>query len=219
MRLNDLQQRLEDIYAIQTSYPVEAFVTTNRELADTLENNPAARCLPEKLLIRTTADGIDLSLYLDKTIVDQLSVCDITSNGHEDHMETFCTAVEGISHFVYLLWRAQQGYSVSLLELELQAEVDKYIMAVAILAQHDQGKVPLHLHAQLFDHCYFDPQLNSAELQRYQQANVFARDYCLTLHNTLMKHGDSYTVTREIRRFYRLWHTQKLQYIRQHYLN
>lgn len=215
MRLNDLQRRLEHIYAIQTMHPVEAFLTTNRELVDALDDNPAARCLPEKLLIKTTADGFDLSLYLDKTIVDQLAAYTVAANSIEDDMEIFCTAVEGISHFVYLIWRAQHGYTVSLLELELQAEVDKYIMAVAILAQHDHGKIPFHLHAQLFDHCYFDPQLNETELIRYQQANLFARDYCWELHTTLMQRGDSYTVTREVRRFYRLWHTQKLQHIAQ----
>lgn len=219
MRLNDLQQRLEQIYAIRTTFAVEAFVTTNRELIHAIENNPAARYLPEKLLIKTTADGIDVSLYLDKTIVEQLAACDVATNDIEDHMETFCTAVEGISHFVYLIWRVQQGYTVSLLELELQAEVDKYIMAAAILAQHYQGRIPQHLHAQLFDDCYFDPQLNGTELQRYQQANLLARSYCWELHTTLMRLGDSYSVTREIRRFYRLWHTQKVRHIAQRRLN
>ena len=215
MRLNELQQRLEFIYAIRTTYQVEAFVTTNRQLIQTLENNPACRCLPEKLLIQTSSDGLDVSLYLDKTLVDQLAQYEVADQSITDDLEIFCTVVEGISHFVYLIWRVQQGYTVSLLELELQAEVDKYIMAAAFLAQHNRGRIPHHLHAQLFDHCHFDPQLNPTELHRYQQANVFARHYCGELHNTLIAHGNSYAVTRDIRRFYRLWHTQKIQYIAQ----
>ena len=38
----------------------------------------------------------------------------------------YCTALEGVSHFHYLVWSLARGRNVSLLELELQAEVDKY---------------------------------------------------------------------------------------------
>ena len=39
----------------------------------------------------------------------------------------YWTALEGVSHFLYLAWNAGHDKPVSLLELEMQAEVDKYV--------------------------------------------------------------------------------------------
>ena len=43
-------------------------------------------------------------------------------------MECFCLALEGVSHFLYLIWNASFDRSVTLLEMELQAEIDKFVM-------------------------------------------------------------------------------------------
>ncbi len=52
----------------------------------------------------------------------------------EDNLADYCTALEGVSHFVYSTWRLERDLPVSLLELETQAEVDKYAVTVFLLA-------------------------------------------------------------------------------------
>src|SRR5690606_22268107 len=42
------------------------------------------------------------------------------------HFEAACLATEGVSHFLYVIFRARSAGQVSQLELELQGEVDKY---------------------------------------------------------------------------------------------
>ena len=49
-----------------------------------------------------------------------------------EYLQDFLLAVEGVSHFVYLVHRARQERPVSAVELELQAEVDKYLVALLV---------------------------------------------------------------------------------------
>ena len=48
---------------------------------------------------------------------------------------------------------------VSLLELETQAEVDKYAVTVFLLADQQGGGYPAQVHARLFDRVSFDARL------------------------------------------------------------
>ena len=50
----------------------------------------------------------------------------------ETNFADFCLAVEGVSHFIYVALRAADDRGVSQLELELQAEVDKFACCVLV---------------------------------------------------------------------------------------
>lgn len=211
MQLHPLQQRLESIYEIDTDYDVEHFVFSDSLLAAQLE--PTSRAIPEKLLVQQHADGLDISLFLHRDILHKLQQDNPTHALHAGNLGDFCTVTEGISHFVYLIWNACHDRSVSLFELELQAEVDKYVMTAALLADQHDGVLPHNLPHVLFDNPRFDHQLNLAEQQRYRLANAYARQYCHNLHRNLLELGDSILITRELRRFYRLLQHKKIQRI------
>lgn len=211
MQLHPLQQRLESIYEINTDYDVEQFVFSDNQLATQLE--PTSRAIPEKLLVRQHTDGLDISLFLHRDILLKLQQDNPIKALHHGNLADFCTVTEGISHFVYLIWNACHDRSISLFELELQAEVDKYVMAAALLAEQLGGTLPHNLPHVLFDNPRFDHQLNLVEQQRYRLANAYARQYCHSLHRHLLELGDSILITRELRRFYRLLHHKKIQRI------
>ena len=213
MQLQPLQQRLQTIYEIDTAYDVEEFVISDILLAQQLETPSQARQLPEKLLIRQHADGLDISLFLHQDILQNLQQDNPTQALHHGNLADFCTVTEGVSHFVYLIWNAHHDRSVTLFELELQAEVDKYVMAAALLAEQLGGTLPHNLPHVLFDNPLFDHQLSRDEHQRYRLANAYARHYCHNLHRSLLELGDSVLITRELRRFYRLLHHKKIQRI------
>lgn len=213
MQLQLLQQRLQAIYDICTGHDVAEFVFSDALLAKQLDASEHARQLPEKLLVREHAEGLDVSLYLDQATLEQLQQDSPAENLHAGNLATFCTVTEGVSHFVYLVWNASHERSISLFELELQAEVDKYVMAAALLADQCAGTLPHNLPHVLFDRPRFDARLNHHEQQRYRLANAYARQYCHNLHRNLLELGDSVLITRELRRFYRLIHQRKLQRI------
>jgi len=213
MQLVPLQERLQSIYEIEVDYNVEEFVFSDALLARELGAHSRHAHLPEKLLVQQHNDGLDISLFLDQDILYNLQHNNPHQHLNHSNFADFCTVTEGVSHFIYLIWNASHERSVSLFELELQAEVDKYVMTAALLADQLNGTLPHNLPHVLFDNPGYDQQLNHQEQQRYRLANGYARHYCHNLHRTLLALGDSILITRELRRFYRLFQHRKLQRI------
>ena len=134
---------------------------------------------------------------------------------HEDNFEDFCLALEGISHFTYMIWNAMHDRSVTLMEMELQAEVDKFVMLADCLVQQQNKFTNTELRTLLFDAIHFDEALNDEEQQRYRDANYYAEKYCWQLERRYLSTGSEQALLNELRRFYRLNQGQKLQRINQ----
>jgi hypothetical protein len=79
-------------------------------------------------------EGLSLSLYLDADMLDRLESANPLDKLRAESLDDLWKAMEGISHFNCMVWKATQDRSVSLLELELQGEIDKYV-GTALLAQ------------------------------------------------------------------------------------
>ena len=75
----------------------------------------------EVLLIRQTDDGVEVAVH-----VPQSALGDPKALAFDD----LCQVVEGVSHFVFLAERTRRDLPLTQLELELQAEVDKYVLFV-----------------------------------------------------------------------------------------
>ncbi len=205
--LYGLQRRLEALYEIATGQDVRDFLVTERLLAEALAGNrlPAA---PESLLLRQEGEELALSLYLDRNLLERFAAEDPLHRLERGKLQAFCQVLEGVSHFVHLAWRAAQERPVSLLELELQAEVDKYAVAAALLAEQRGGRVPAWLHAALFEGVRFRSGLGPEGLRRYREANRAAAAFCAGVHEALLR-GASQQATRALRRFHRMLPTHK----------
>ena len=104
---------------------------------------------------------------------------------------------------------------VSLLELETQAEVDKYAVTVFLLAGQQEGEsYPAHVHARLFDRVSFDARLEPDQYERYRTAHALAANYCRRLERRFVNRGTPRieAMVRELRSFYRLRHAAKLRH-------
>src|SRR6185436_5100246 len=69
-------------------------------------------------------------------------------------LDRLCQLIEGVSHFVYVAERARRGLPATQLELELQAEIDKYVLLVLRRKTFDAG-LARRLHARLFERVRF----------------------------------------------------------------
>lgn len=214
--LNALQRRLERIYEIRLDYRVGDFVITDPELLAQLEGAAGTRSAPEKLLVRQQDDALDVTLYLDAEVVDRLTGTAPDASPHPASLADYCTALEGVSHFLYLLWHAGHGRWITQLELEMQAEVDKYITSAWALRRHDQH-LPAQLHHWLFTSADYASDLSRSELERYRDASHYAGSYCQQLAERYLRPqqmpGDA--MLKELRRFYRLPLSQKIRRIEQ----
>lgn len=215
MLLNRLQGHLERIYEVESGYRVTDFLIDDPNLARELDDTPHARNIPEKLLIRQQGDTIDLALYLDPDLVQRLFANDPTQSLHGENLHDFWTALEGISHFLYLTWNAHYERSVTLLELEMQAEIDKYILTAFLFGSQMDGRVPNALYRDLFKYVRFDERLSHAELRRYRNANYFAGRFCSYIERKYLRPGSGQGLVNTLRRFYRLGQHRKIETIRQ----
>lgn len=210
MLLADLQSLLKDVYALEVAYDIHDFLITDETIADALDRD--GRRVDEKLLIEEGQEEPRVSLYLERKLLDRLGRSNPTERLDGENMRDFWTAFEGVSHFTYYAWNAAVEKSVTLLEMELQAEVDKFI-ATALLLHRQGERLPASLHHWLFELPRFDSSLSDAELDRYARANHLAGKYCLKLGAQLARGAADDDLMRELRHFYRLPQPGKLEHI------
>ena len=130
-----------------------------------------------------------------------------------DHnLGDFLLAVEGVSHFIFAIWCARAERRVSQLELELQAEVDKYVTCL-LTATSDNAPEPetsARLRRRLFGDAVYEPDLDHEEHARYRAANDNAQRYASWLEHAFVVRRKIPEMLAELRRFYRLGLAGKL---------
>jgi hypothetical protein len=206
MVLRGLQSLLGRLYDVELPYDVYDFLVTDRRAAGGVE---------EELLLAESSDGAGVALYLDAQLLHRLEAEDPHRALTEKNLADYCTALEGVSHFVYSTWRLACDLPVSLLELETQAEVDKYAVTVFLLARQLGGDCfPVHVHPRLFDRVSFDARLEADQMERYRTAHRCAAHYCRRLERRFVHRGVARieAMVRELRSFYRLKHAAKLRH-------
>ncbi len=203
MPLNSLQCHLQSIYGVPVPHRVEDFLITDAGLARQLDTSDSPREVHEKLLVRQQDGKLEMSLYLDREVVETLCRSDPSKRLHDGNLQSCLLALEGISHFLYVAWKAGQDQTVTQFELEMQAEVDKYVACLMLIVGQPGGQ-PHRLRQRLFDTPVFDDALSADDLELYSHANHYAGRYCRELDQRYRHHYGSPEMLRELRCFYRL---------------
>lgn len=213
MLVAELHALLNDFYDLDLSYDIYDFLTTDESIAAALSTTH--RAPSERLLISEGGDEAGVSLYLEQELVDRLGRNDPIEGLNEQNLADFWVAFEGVSHFTYYAYRAELERPVTLLEMELQAEIDKFVATAMLLARQSGAPPPQGLHSWLFCATRFDPELSEAELERYARANHYAARYCASLWPRLARGGieRDRELKPELRRFYRFSQPEKIGHI------
>jgi hypothetical protein len=186
-----IQRGLERLYRLDRAADVDAFVTH----ADEGER--------EALFVRESDDGLELLLRVprlgDRTV-------DVEGAG----LDPLCQIIEGVSHFVYLADRASLGREATQLELELQAEVDKYVILAASLRDFDE-RTSRRLRERLYDDVSFVHDAGTVEGDRYRMANGCARRFTGRLERDYVMRARFGELQGELRRFFHMGQGEKLR--------
>lgn len=210
MPLAAMQSCLTELYGLDLDHCVDDFLITDRLLARCLGG--ASRERDEELLIVEEGGAAEVSLFLEQALVERLERDNPVEALSHRNLADFLVAFEGVSHFTYFAFKASRDECVSLLELELQAEVDKFVAAALLLArQYD--RLPARLHDWLFAVPRLHTDLNEEEVERYDRANRYAARYCRRIWPSLCANVSGDELRRELRRFYRLPRAQKIGHI------
>jgi hypothetical protein len=204
--LVDVQRRLESLYALEPEAPVTDFLVSAQDAV----GYPGGG---SRTLIAQDGDFVSLGVVLEPGVGALLAELDPRVLLDRRNLDSFCTATEEVSHFVYLLFCARTARTVTQLELELQAEVDKYLCAVFLLSLQNDGAVSPRLKDLLFHHYRIAETVSDERAERYRAASQLAYRYCQYLEARFLKPSRLADLARESRRFYRLGQREKLEKI------
>lgn len=213
--LRELQQLLATINDASVSEDVCDFLITDRRALARWHAPSGASGTTETLLVAERPDGVGLGLYLDAALLARLAASPPLTRLDDDNLEDFCTALEGVSHFNCVAFCAARGWTVSLLGLEMQAEIDKYAASVLLAGSQRGGTLVRGLHQRLFERIRFRDDLDTALRTLYVQANRHAARFCRRLEEKFLRPRRARVADMlgELRRFYRLGDAGKLRAI------
>lgn len=204
---NALQRRLEALYDLDLPCQVGDFTFSDPALAAALSGTQGSSC--EQLLLCEEDGGLAISLYLEPALLAGLDGDPEELALDEASLDALLAVLEGVSHFVYVIWRARSGTACTRLELEMQAEIDKFALLHHFWRER-HGQVPASLHARLFEHFRLREEMDAEQQQRYRLANACAARYCHGLQQRFQGRLDHPQARCQLRRFYRAPQAAKL---------
>src|SRR5437868_5921924 len=187
MILQRMQALLARLYDTPVEHDVEDYLVSDRKRFRSLVGAAADDAADEQVVVVEGRNDVRIGVYLDQQVLDRLERRDPLQSLSDDNLHDYCTALEGVSHFHYLMWSLTRGRSVSLLELELQADVDKYASALTLLTRQHGGLFPVALHSRLFHRVGYLPQLSQESRRRYEEANRHAARFCRSLEERFLR--------------------------------
>jgi hypothetical protein len=189
-----IQARLHRAYAIEEAPLVDAFI---------VETEGPHR---ETVRVREGDGELEVSVALPRSAL--LSP--------RPTLDELCQVVEGVSHFLYLAERARRELPTTQLELEIQAEVDKYVVLVLgelLLtdgAGFDEAR-SRQMRARLFDRVVFFHAEGTEHGERYRVANDLGARVARGIERELLRSGRAEGARAFLRRFYSAGQREKME--------
>lgn len=185
-----IQARLSVLYGVEDAPPVDSFIEASDDERETL-------------FVREEEGELQLLLRLPRVVVEQ------REGSQRPSFDEICQAVEGVSHFLYIAERARRELPATELELELQAEVDKFLL----LSNADTGLQPeraTRVRARLFDGVRYLHADSTERGARYRMANDLAARFAQGLQASFERDGQLEWMRAKLRRFYGAGLTEKI---------
>ena len=165
-----VQQRLERFYDLPPLPSVDDFA----KVADARGREVVlVREAAEEARLRHTPGVVEIAVVLPPEGLEEAR--------EPVALDVLCQVVEGVSHFVYLAARILSDGATTQLELELQAEVDKFAMlAFSPIVEGDRD-VTRAIHARLYERVTFLHDRETLLGERYRVANDLAARFCASV--------------------------------------
>lgn len=183
-----VQKALETLYRLDRAADVDDFMTH-------------AEGERETLFVRESDDGLEIRLQVPK--LD-------SARGGVAQLDPICQIIEGVSHFVYIADRASRGREASQLELEMQAEVDKYVVLAASIEHFDE-RASQKLRERLYESVAFTHGADTEEGERYRLANATAKRFTAKLEREFVARARFGELHSSLRAFFEMGQTAKLR--------
>ncbi len=205
--LNSIFRHIDRVYGLELEVDIEDFLISSDTCARLGQDSARAAVLVRE---GQSHEELELGVYLGEEALDQLTEIDLTTSLCPASFELLVTAIEEVSHFAYLHYSALRERRVTQLELELQAEVDKFIITwMILLASRNDGE-PRNLLDRLFGDFEIRRELEPMTRERYQAATSLAARYCTHVVQAALSRDRLSALLPELRSFYRLTQRGKI---------
>lgn len=177
-----VQNRLEGFYRLERIADVRDFVHTTGEGGH------------ETVLVRERDGELELAVMLPPEPME----------GEPLTLDGLLQVVEGVSHFLYVAERARRERRVTQLELELQAEVDKFVALWFLRGNQRLRRSARDQLETLFGQVRYLHAADTEQGARYRLANRLAARFV----SSSVRHGDCDS---RFRRFHRAGQADKIR--------
>ena len=215
-----IDRAIKQLYNLDSPHRAENFLID--------PNSPKLRTMPPvtpseragAVIIKISKEeegNVDLGIVFGEKVQAGLSQieCVEPSQWLGLQMNALSVATEEISHFHYLVERFQLEQTVTQLELELQGEIDKFLL-IFFLTQPASRETPNLFETifdQIFSHFHWMKGLSVEKQQRYEQANTQARLFIKNFGESVWNRKSPDQCLEYLRHFYRLSQSEKLGFI------
>ncbi len=215
--IKELQRKIEKTYALDTGITnIEQYIIGDKgyeefyaeENIRTVVNSHSGA----KVLIRDAGDTLKVSIYYPDELIRKLEGNDPRLGLHDDNIDLCASFVEELDHFLFIVQNYKQNRPFSLLELEIQANVTKYLVLKYFIALQNKS-IKLsnfdkeYIRYHLFYKRKYDIE-DTSERKRYEDAGKFGMMY--TKHIDLLPQEDR---LRDLRQFSRMTCPSKIRHI------
>ena len=215
--IKELQRKIEKTYALNTGITnIEQYIIGDKgyeefyakEKIRTVVNSHSGA----KVLIRDAGETLKVSIYYPDELIRELESNDPRLGLHDGNVDLCASFVEELDHFLFIAQNYKQNRPFSLLELELQANVTKYLVLKYFIALQNKS-VKLsnfdkeYIRYHLFYKRKYDIE-DTSERKRYEDAVKFGMMY--TKHIDLLPQEDR---LRDLRQFSRMTCPSKIRHI------
>lgn len=199
-----MQRGIEELYRVGTGLDIDDFLVEQavRDGLGAQDDGRPMRRAREQLLLHEAGGELSIGLFIDGGVLANLARHDPAAGLGDHNFGDFLLALEGVSHFVYTVFCAHRERPISALELELQAEVDKYVTCL-LMSEPASAAASARLRQRLFVEPCYEPDLDADEVKRYQVANDNAHRYAAYLEASFVAPRRVPQMLAELRRFYR----------------
>ncbi|MBI2344116.1 MAG: hypothetical protein HYV02_07270 [Deltaproteobacteria bacterium] len=208
MTVQGIANALQDLYCLERTEIRDFLISPAAYAAHCPRGGDGAPHRRETLLIARQDNVTYLGLYIAPAILERLIAQPPITQLDRTNLDATCVAIEGVSHLLCATWKLAHDMPFTQLELELQAEIDKYLLCARWL--HRQGRTTEIL-ADLFHHYTLCGGMDAEAAERYDRAAFLAWHYCRTINARFFRRHRLSAIPPVVRDFYRLTHWQKLR--------
>ncbi|MCB1197084.1 MAG: hypothetical protein R3A45_02175 [Bdellovibrionota bacterium] len=186
MLLALIQEKIQKLYSLEDIPDISKFLISK----DKIES--LHLMVRPQVVVRQQGEEVELGVYLGESLEDVETV------------DAYAVLVEEVSHFIYLFWNLTHDQPFSLLDVEVQGEIDKFLFFADQLGFSDQ------VVQKIFGHYLLRENLPPEETQRYHQAHRLGQRFIRKMLRADLKYTET---LKFLRAFYRQGSAKRIRQI------